>query len=69
MRTGLISDEPIQIMFTDVAILLGMVYVYLPLMVLPLYASIEKFDFRWPRLRPTFTRGRAACCGASSCRW
>ena len=33
-------------MFTDVAILLGMLYVYLPLMVLPLYASMEKLDFR-----------------------
>lgn len=43
--SGLI-ERPIQIMFTDTAILLGMLYVYLPLMVLPLYASIEKFDFR-----------------------
>ena len=33
-------------MFTDWAIMLGMVYVYLPLMVLPLYASMEKIDFR-----------------------
>ena len=39
-------DKPVQIMFTDWAILFGMVYVYLPLMVLPLYASMEKFDFR-----------------------
>jgi spermidine/putrescine transport system permease protein len=43
--TGVI-DQPLQIMFTDTAILLGMVYVYLPLMVLPLYASLEKLDFR-----------------------
>jgi spermidine/putrescine transport system permease protein len=43
--TGII-DSPFQIMNTDVAILLGMVYVYLPLMVLPLYASMEKLDFR-----------------------
>ena len=40
------SDQPIQIMFTDFAVLVGMVYVYLPLMVLPLYASMEKLDFR-----------------------
>jgi spermidine/putrescine transport system permease protein len=39
-------DKPVQIMFTDWAILFGMVYVYLPLMVLPLYASLEKLDFR-----------------------
>jgi spermidine/putrescine transport system permease protein len=41
-----IIDTPIQIMYTDTAIMLGMLYVYLPLMVLPLYASMEKIDFR-----------------------
>lgn len=45
MRLGLIV-RPIQILFTDTAILTGMVYVYLPLMVLPIYASLEKLDFR-----------------------
>jgi spermidine/putrescine transport system permease protein len=39
-------DEPIQILFTDWATLIGMTYVYLPLMVLPLYAAIDRFDFR-----------------------
>ena len=43
--SGLI-DAPIQIMYTDWAIFFGMLYVYLPLMVLPLYASMEKIDFR-----------------------
>jgi len=42
---GLI-EQPIRMMFTDFAIALGMTYVYLPLMVLPVYASIEKLDFR-----------------------
>ena len=41
-----VIERPIQMMFTDGAILFGMAYVYLPLMVLPLYASIERFDFR-----------------------
>ncbi|MBS9478528.1 ABC transporter permease [Ancylobacter radicis] len=41
-----VIDEPLQIMYSDWAILFGMVYVYLPLMVLPLYASMEKLDFR-----------------------
>ncbi len=41
-----VIERPLQIMNTDLAILLGMTYVYLPLMVLPLYASIEKLDFR-----------------------
>ncbi|MDP4823556.1 MAG: ABC transporter permease [Aestuariivirgaceae bacterium] len=39
-------DSPIQILFTEWAVLFGMTYVYLPLMVLPLYASMEKIDFR-----------------------
>jgi spermidine/putrescine transport system permease protein len=45
MNMGLIS-EPIQILYTDTAVLIGMAYVYLPLMVLPLYAAIDRFDFR-----------------------
>jgi len=46
LRAVGIIDQPLQIMHTDWAILFGMVYVYLPLMVLPLYASMEKLDFR-----------------------
>jgi spermidine/putrescine transport system permease protein len=42
---GLI-DQPIQMMYTNFAVLVGMAYVFLPLMVLPVYAAIEKFDFR-----------------------
>lgn len=45
IQLGVISS-PIQMLFTDGAILAGMLYVYLPLMVLPLYASMEKLDFR-----------------------
>jgi spermidine/putrescine transport system permease protein len=45
LRLGIV-DKPLQILYTDVAIMLGMVYVYLPLMVLPVYASMEKLDFR-----------------------
>ncbi|TDQ78548.1 spermidine/putrescine transport system permease protein [Dongia mobilis] len=41
-----IIDQPLQIMFTDTAVMLGLLYVYLPLMVLPLYASMERIDFR-----------------------
>jgi spermidine/putrescine transport system permease protein len=39
-------DEPIQMLFTDFAVMIGMTYVYLPLMVLPIYASMENLDFR-----------------------
>jgi spermidine/putrescine transport system permease protein len=45
IKLGIITS-PIQMLFTDGAILAGMVYVYLPLMVLPLYASMERLDFR-----------------------
>jgi spermidine/putrescine transport system permease protein len=41
-----LTTAPIQFMYTDFAVLVGMTYVYLPLMVLPLYASMEKIDFR-----------------------
>ncbi len=44
MALGII-DEPIQMLYTEFAIMLGMLYVYLPLMVLPLYASMERLDF------------------------
>ena len=44
-RFGVI-DGPIQMLYTDFAIMVGMTYVYLPLMVLPLYASMERLDFK-----------------------
>jgi spermidine/putrescine transport system permease protein len=44
LKVGLI-ESPIQMIFTDFAIMVGMAYVYLPLMVLPLYASMERLDF------------------------
>lgn len=37
-------DQPIQIMYTDFAVLVGLTYTYLPFMVLPLYATLEKLD-------------------------
>jgi len=50
INTGLrllgVIEQPIQMLYTDFAILIGMTYVYLPLMVLPLYASMERLDFR-----------------------
>ncbi|MGH3087706.1 MAG: ABC transporter permease [Rubrobacteraceae bacterium] len=41
-----LTDEPLNLIFTPQAVLMGMVYSYLPFMVLPLYASLEKFDSR-----------------------
>ncbi len=41
-----VIDQPLDMLFTDIAILLGMTYVYIPLMILPIYASMERLDFR-----------------------
>ncbi|MBG0750552.1 MULTISPECIES: spermidine/putrescine ABC transporter permease PotB [Pectobacterium] len=41
--TGLI-DTPLRIMYTSEAVILGLIYILLPFMVLPLYSSIEKLD-------------------------
>ena len=39
-------DQPLDMLYTDIAILLGMTYVYIPLLILPIYASMERFDFK-----------------------
>ena len=41
-----LTPEPIQMLYTDVSMLVGMTYVYLPFMVLPLYANLVKMDNR-----------------------
>ena len=45
LALGLVN-EPIQMLYTNVSMLVGMTYVYLPFMVLPLYANLVKMDFR-----------------------
>jgi putrescine transport system permease protein len=39
-----VIDTPIQMMQTDFAVYLGIVYSYLPFMILPLYTNLEKHD-------------------------
>lgn len=41
-----IIDTPIRILNTEVAVIIGLVYILLPFMILPLYSSIEKLDYR-----------------------
>lgn len=43
MGIGLV-DEPLQLLYTDGAVYLGIVYTYVPFMILPLYATLEKLD-------------------------
>lgn len=41
---GALGFEPLALLFSPFAVLLGMVYVHLPFMVLPLYTNLEKHD-------------------------
>lgn len=41
----LLGGEPVRILFTSTAILIGLVYGFLPFMVLPLYAALERMDW------------------------
>ena len=45
LNAGLVS-EPLQLLNTRFAVLVGLVYGYLPFMVLPIYTSVERFEFR-----------------------
>jgi spermidine/putrescine transport system permease protein len=45
MGMGVIH-EPLQLLYTDGAVLLGLVYTYAPFVVLPIYATLEKMDIR-----------------------
>lgn len=62
-------DAPLKLAYTPFAVALGLFYSYLPFMVLPLYAAIERFDFalltaahdlyasRWAALRHVLVPG------------
>jgi len=39
-----VIEQPIQMMYTDFAVLVGLAYSYLPFMILPLYATLERMD-------------------------
>lgn len=39
-----IINEPIQMLYTEFAVYIGIVYTYMPFMILPLYANLEKLD-------------------------
>ncbi|EKO3367572.1 spermidine/putrescine ABC transporter permease PotB [Vibrio fluvialis] len=43
MGMGLI-DSPLRLMYTETAVMIGLVYILLPFMILPLYSAIEKLD-------------------------
>ncbi|MFN8195980.1 MAG: ABC transporter permease [Nocardioidaceae bacterium] len=43
-----VVDEPVTLLYTKGAVVTGLVYAYLPLMILPIYASVARLD---PELR------------------
>ena len=45
IASGLI-ENPVTLLYTDGAIILGLIYTYIPFMVLPIYASLERLDLR-----------------------
>jgi spermidine/putrescine transport system permease protein len=42
----LLGGEPFRLLFTNTAVLIGLVYGFMPFMVLPLYAALERMDWR-----------------------
>jgi spermidine/putrescine transport system permease protein len=44
-----IISRPLEMIYTEGAIILGMVYIYIPFMFLPVYASVEKLDWQLVR--------------------
>ena len=43
LASGLI-EQPLKMLYSDTAVYLGIIYSYLPFMILPLYASLERLD-------------------------
>ena len=54
LNTGVIA-RPLELIYTDSAIVLGMVYIFIPFMFMPVYASVEKLD--WTLVRASLDLG------------
>jgi spermidine/putrescine transport system permease protein len=54
LNTGVIA-RPLELIYTDGAIVLGMVYIFIPFMFMPVYASVEKLD--WTLVRASLDLG------------
>ncbi len=46
LSLGLI-DTPFRVMYTEIAVMIGLVYILLPFMILPLYSAFEKLDYAY----------------------
>jgi len=54
LNAGVIA-RPLELIYTDGAIILGMVYIFIPFMFMPVYASVEKLD--WTLVRASLDLG------------
>ncbi|MGH8351976.1 MAG: ABC transporter permease [Pseudomonas sp.] len=63
INTGLLGlgliDAPLPLLYTDGAVLLGLVYTYAPFVVLPIYSTLEKMDIRLLEAAQDLYAGRA----------
>jgi spermidine/putrescine transport system permease protein len=46
LKSAGLINEPLQLMYNNTAVMIGMLYMMFPFMVLPLFASIDKLDMR-----------------------
>jgi len=63
-----VIDQPIQMLQTDFAVYVGIVYSYLPFMILPLYANLEKLDLTLLEAAADSARGPGRRSSRSRCR-
>src|SRR5687768_4126871 len=68
LGTGVIS-EPLPLLYNDGAVVLGLVYGYLPFAVLPIYSTLERLDPFCSRPRPIWARVPGQACCAWCSRW
>ena len=59
MQTGLVA-HPVELLYNNFAVLIGLVYGELPFMILPLFASLEKLDLSLLEAAEDLGAGRAA---------
>ena len=59
---------PLSLLYNEFAIVVGLVYGYLPLMVLPLYAAIERLPREVRRPLRTWARATGGASSRSRCR-
>jgi spermidine/putrescine transport system permease protein len=54
-----VVDAPVKMLYTEFAILLGLVYMYIPFMILPIYSSLARMDLRLLEAAHDLYAGRA----------